>query len=183
MAPRDDQPEPDMPPIPDGGLSTAMPEWLRRPPAWRTLPDREEARAATVESTNLPQADTSAIDPRTFIQDNDLPEWLRSMRRSAPNPGVQPESIPEEGDTFTRPGSVTESESPGAARAPMVFRPAQPRVSRPSSPVTTSVQPTNRVIPPRTSAGQPRWEQRATTLALGVALVLALMVILVLVVW
>ncbi|MGN6033173.1 MAG: hypothetical protein ACTHQE_16085 [Thermomicrobiales bacterium] len=26
------------PVIPDGGLSDAMPDWLRRPPAWRGMP-------------------------------------------------------------------------------------------------------------------------------------------------
>ncbi len=74
-----------MRPIPDGGLQQAMPEWLRRPPAWRNLPKREEpARPDTaVETTppekSLPEPDTSQIDPRSLVDVSDLPQWLQDL--------------------------------------------------------------------------------------------------------
>jgi hypothetical protein len=61
--------------LPDGGLSDAMPEWLRRPPAWRELAGKETPEAAR----ELPAPDTSVIDPRTFIDVSDLPPWLQAI--------------------------------------------------------------------------------------------------------
>lgn len=58
-------------PMPDGGLAETMPDWLRRPPAWReTVARREKLR---------PPADTSPIDPRTLIDVEDLPLWLQRI--------------------------------------------------------------------------------------------------------
>ena len=70
-----------MPPIPDGGLAESMPDWLRRPPAWRTLQDEEVVQTKPVETGQLPEPDTSVIDPRAFLTDDDLPSWLRNLRR------------------------------------------------------------------------------------------------------
>src|SRR5918994_6192430 len=65
-------------PMPDGGLAETMPDWLRRPPAWReTVARREKLR---------PPADTSPIDPRTLIDVEDLPLWLQ---RIAQRPAVR----------------------------------------------------------------------------------------------
>ncbi len=76
--PRD---EAKMPPIPDGGLSESMPDWLRRPPAWRTLEDADVVQTRPAVADRLPEPDTSVIDPRTFLIDDDLPLWLRNMGR------------------------------------------------------------------------------------------------------
>jgi len=65
----------DMRTLPDGGLSDAMPEWLRRPPAWRELAGKDAPEAASP----LPEPDTSVIDPRTFIDVSDLPPWLQAI--------------------------------------------------------------------------------------------------------
>jgi hypothetical protein len=85
-----------MRPIPDGGLQQSMPEWLRRPPAWRNLPRREEPpRTELAETSNstevvltapvteapreLPEPDTSEIDPRSLVDISDLPQWLQDL--------------------------------------------------------------------------------------------------------
>ena len=66
-------------PMPDGGLAEAMPEWLRRPPAWRETTARRGKAA--------PTPDTSPIDPRTLIGVEDLPDWLQ---RIAQRPAERP---------------------------------------------------------------------------------------------
>lgn len=71
----------EMRPLPDGGLSNAMPDWLRRPPAWRDMPRQD--RPATGEKP-LPEPDTSVIDPRQLITVDDLPQWLRDIAAREP---------------------------------------------------------------------------------------------------
>lgn len=70
--------------IPDGGLGEAMPEWLRRPPAWRHLEPRAPARAP------LPPPDTSEIDPATLVSIEDFPAWLQAVARPAAVPAQEP---------------------------------------------------------------------------------------------
>lgn len=111
----DAQPEPS---IPDGGLEEAMPDWLRRPPAWRGLPMPElpaddapepapvplaEVAADGVAPTALPDAkdlpapDTSPIDPSTLIDPGDLPAWLVGLgQRELGRKPVSSEGAPEE---------------------------------------------------------------------------------------
>lgn len=60
-------------PIPDGGLGEAMPDWLRRPPAWRQL----EPKAPLAK--RLPLPDTSVIDLATLVSVEDLPDWLQAV--------------------------------------------------------------------------------------------------------
>lgn len=69
-------------PMPDGGLAEAMPDWLRRPPAWR------ETTARSSKAAPIP--DTSPIDPRTLIDVEDLPIWLQ---RIAQRPAERSERI------------------------------------------------------------------------------------------
>jgi hypothetical protein len=87
-----------MRPIPDGGLQQSMPEWLRRPPAWRNLPKKETPTANTAQASSspsgstadsvqlpaqaaapLPDPDTSEIDPRSLVDVCDLPQWLQDI--------------------------------------------------------------------------------------------------------
>lgn len=79
-----------MRPIPDGGLQQSMPEWLRRPPAWRNLPKREEAVSPVstgissgLSARELPAPDTSEIDPRSLVDIADLPQWLQEVAARA----------------------------------------------------------------------------------------------------
>ena len=58
-------------PIPDGGLATTLPDWLKERPAWSL----ESAKKST-----LPP-DASAIDPRLLVREQDLPNWLQAIAR------------------------------------------------------------------------------------------------------
>jgi hypothetical protein len=86
-----------LPQIPDGGLTQSMPDWLRRPPAWKTLKgeDEEEGpeRDFAADRVPLPDADTSPIDPGTLISVEDLPSWLHGFGR-APREEALPQSEP-----------------------------------------------------------------------------------------
>ncbi len=75
----DADPIPDRRPIPDGGLGSAMPDWMRQTPSWK-----RQAEPAAVRM--IPEAETSIIDPRQLIDIDDLPEWLQAVasRLAAP---------------------------------------------------------------------------------------------------
>ncbi|CAA9547005.1 MAG: hypothetical protein AVDCRST_MAG87-555, partial [uncultured Thermomicrobiales bacterium] len=60
-------------PIPDGGLGSGMPDWLRRPPAWRST------GTTPAPSKVIPPPDNSPIDPRTMLTVDDLPAWLQGI--------------------------------------------------------------------------------------------------------
>ena len=62
-----------LPPIPDGGLSRAMPGWLRSAPH------------ATIEATNSPQPEPNEF--ASILSDEDIPLWLKRMaeRHAAEN--------------------------------------------------------------------------------------------------
>ena len=73
---------PPLPPLPDGGLHASMPSWLREPPPpifaealplAHADPDAAGERAADLASLG-PRA-----DPRTFLSDDDFPQWLRDL--------------------------------------------------------------------------------------------------------
>ena len=82
MSPRPPEPQPDLsapeteplPPLPDGGLARAMPDWLR------------------AEPPSPPVAPITVTDPAGFITEDDLPEWLRQLSPgyTAPAPRVEP---------------------------------------------------------------------------------------------
>ena len=178
---RDNEDEREMPPIPDGGLSTSMPEWLRRPPAWRTLPDREVVQSTPTGSGRLPEADTSAIDPREFIHDEDLPEWLRSLRRPAPVPSrgslEQPVDVDEAGE------SSPQGQGEGTDRcAPRAFRPRRPPVPETPALTRTVTAGARTNVPGPSTVDRSWWEQPWFTLALGAALLIAVVVIMVILV-
>jgi hypothetical protein len=64
---------PPLPPLPDGGLGSSMPSWLREPP--------QVSSPITPDTPPGPRT-----DPRTFLSDDDFPQWLRDLasRRDAP---------------------------------------------------------------------------------------------------
>lgn len=118
---------PPAPAIPDGGLSEAMPDWLRRPPAWRGMPvpdlpaAPDAADAAPVSAGTPPAApdgaptppkvmpppDTSPIDPSSLIELDDLPEWLVGLGKRdlppRPQPGPLPDAVERAADGPTVP--------------------------------------------------------------------------------
>lgn len=84
MIPKQQEPQPDLsaseseplPPLPDGGLARAMPNWLRDEP---------------VPPPPSPTAPIAA-NPTTFITEDDLPDWLRQLSAAPaePTPRVEP---------------------------------------------------------------------------------------------
>jgi hypothetical protein len=76
---------PPLPPLPDGGLRASMPSWLREPPTAAV----ESAPVAPLSPDVAPEQieDLASlgprVDPRTFLSDDDFPQWLRdlAMRR------------------------------------------------------------------------------------------------------
>ena len=73
---------PPLPPLPDGGLHASMPSWLREPPA----PVIAEAPPLASGDPDIAaeQVTGSAlldprVDPRTFLSDDDFPNWLRDL--------------------------------------------------------------------------------------------------------
>jgi hypothetical protein len=108
-APTTTQAPDEMRPIPDGGLRQSMPEWLRRPPAWRDLPKKEIAPAPEAEAVavvapekptlqpekSLPEPDMSEIDPRSLVDVADLPQWLQDIAaRSTVQAVAEPDEEP-----------------------------------------------------------------------------------------
>lgn len=192
---RDDE---QLPPIPDGGLSASMPEWLRRPPAWRTLPDAEVVQSEPGKSGELPEADTSVIDPRTFLTDDDLPEWLRRFGESARGVAA-PEgqaSASAETATIEAPRDEPEREVQPAPDASARFAPRASVIVRASGAERSPASPESRQAPvsgPVTNPTGSRsgrgstyragwWQGSQLAILLAVALVIALIVIAILVI-
>jgi hypothetical protein len=73
---------PPLPPLPDGGLHASMPSWLREPPAPIIADAPSLAPAdpdvAAEQVVDLPSLGSRA-DPRTFLSDDDFPQWLRDL--------------------------------------------------------------------------------------------------------
>jgi hypothetical protein len=72
---------PPLPPLPDGGLGASMPSWLREPPT--TAVESEPVAHLSPEVAPEPVADLAPLgpraDPRTFLSDDDFPQWLRDL--------------------------------------------------------------------------------------------------------
>lgn len=116
MSQRDDSTGPDeeMRPLPDGGLSSSMPDWLRRPPAWRDLPHKNDPP----DEGSLPEPDTSVIDPRKLVTVDDLPQWLRDIAAREPEPvpgsevAEEPVASEPEPDAPSQPAPVPHTTGP-----------------------------------------------------------------------
>ncbi|MGI8405650.1 MAG: hypothetical protein ACR2OE_12965 [Thermomicrobiales bacterium] len=126
-----DESDPDLRPLPDGGLGENMPDWLRRPPAWRDLPVTLVAESrviaplvpaekdATVAKRELPPQDTSIIDPKTLIEFDDLPAWLRELGASRSAASSLPESVDPRG-AVTEPASEVGTDDATTLNVPHV---------------------------------------------------------------
>jgi hypothetical protein len=72
---------PPLPPLPDGGLGASMPSWLREPPT--TAVESSPVVHFSPEGAPEPVADLAPLgpraDPRTFLSDDDFPQWLRDL--------------------------------------------------------------------------------------------------------
>lgn len=180
MADREDKTN--LPPIPDGGLTDSMPDWLRRPPAWRTLSDREVTAPEPDAAAELPEADDSVIDPRTFLSDDDLPAWLKTL---GPGRGAHPSAEPEDAAPEV---DVSSSSREVAATG----RQPEPTPSRfvPITPPAAESAPSSRdagrggAFPPPSrsgSASPPPWQGAWIVALLSSLLLIAVAVIIVLV--
>jgi hypothetical protein len=73
---------PPLPPLPDGGLHASMPSWLREPPA-PIIAGAPPLAPADHDDAAEQVADLAALgsraDPRTFLGDDDFPQWLRDL--------------------------------------------------------------------------------------------------------
>ena len=72
---------PPLPPLPDGGLGASMPSWLREPPisSLKSAPVAPlDPGVASKRVADLPPLGPRA-DPRTFLSDDDFPQWLRDL--------------------------------------------------------------------------------------------------------
>jgi hypothetical protein len=176
MAKPDEQPN--LPHIPDGGLSESMPEWLRRPPAWRTLKDSEIVAPAPAATATLPEADTSPIDPRSFLTDDDLPGWLRALGR-----GWQPVVPPgdehpadEPAPSTPAPAEPTEEASPSAGR----FVPLQPAPSTGPGVAPEGATPASTATRGTEPAPHAWWQRSQVVALLAAALLVAIVAIVIL---
>jgi hypothetical protein len=109
---------PPLPPLPDGGLGASMPSWLREPPP----PTVESAPVAPLSLEVAPEHSTDLTplgpraDPRTFLSDDDFPQWLRDLalrregmaRHSAPDSTPRPPSEPEPEAAPVEPAAAAE---------------------------------------------------------------------------
>lgn len=180
MADREDQSN--LPPIPDGGLTESMPDWLRRPPAWRTLPDREVTAPEPEDAAELPEPDDSVIDPRTFLSDDDLPEWLRNL---GPGRRVESPADPEPpGAAAVTSSRVAEQpDDQPVPSTPARFVPAAPPVARLASAPRDATRKLSPQPPVRAEAGRsPAWQGAWVVAMLAALLVVAIAVIVVLVI-
>lgn len=177
-----------LPPIPDGGLSNSMPEWLRRPPAWRTLRDADVVQTRPEVSRELPEADTSEIDPRSLLTDDDLPAWLRNLgRRQRPvmdQADQRLQAADADGDErglFDLPETDTTAGQPSAASTNAArFVPRRPAIqSEPDTPTAPhhDFDQTSTQQPIPAPANSPWWQGLPMVLILGALLAIAVVVI------
>lgn len=174
--------EPDaMPPIPDGGLGSGMPEWLRRPPAWRS------AGTTPVPPKRNPPPDSSPIDPRTILTLDDLPAWLQGIATATSEArSAQRENPPVDRDDDA-PTIVAESALDPPSGEPERAIVAPSLLPSVTAAPAVSVRRGGDGAPPwfRVSSGRSpktsqRWTAITATLALSAALLVALLVILLL---
>jgi hypothetical protein len=90
---------PPLPPLPDGGLHASMPSWLREPPA-PVMANALSLAPAGPDVTAEQVADLASLgpraDPRTFLDDDDFPQWLRVLavrREGAAHRPAEPVSV------------------------------------------------------------------------------------------
>jgi hypothetical protein len=87
---------PPLPPLPDGGLHSSMPSWLREPPeltAADSLPLRSVVVSPRIED---PASLGPRVDPRTFLTDDDFPRWLRDLAARRDARSADPSDTPPE---------------------------------------------------------------------------------------
>ena len=88
---------PPLPPLPDGGLRASMPTWLRETSGLSIAETIPAARVVAEAATPDPVPLGPRADPRTFLTDDDFPQWLRDLatrREDAPHHATEPGALP-----------------------------------------------------------------------------------------
>jgi hypothetical protein len=118
--------EQEMRPLPDGGLTEGLPEWLRRPPAWRNVPRNDVAPEAGDAGLALPEPDTSVIDPRTLVDVADLPLWLQQIAARGEEPALMKPDTTERSNqenTIMQTGDQNRDQTPEPVERTVAFEP------------------------------------------------------------
>lgn len=144
------EPERPLPPLPDGGLAAAMPEWLRAAPG-----QAPPVGGAAVPPVAGPAAPTDEL--ADILTVDDLPPWLRELaagssqtaaRRSAPERRAHPAANPAAPRSHPDlPPETGVSASPGVVAAAT----APPGGRRSAAAATPATTPS--AVPPRTPTG------------------------------
>ena len=128
-----------LPPLPDGGLAAAMPDWLREAP--------EPTDAAAVEPTSLmpPAIATGVVvppvalaaaptaelaDPTSFIGENDLPAWIRNLAAKEAAEAEAARQVEAEAQAQTRVQAVEQAATLPERRGRSTAEPFEPAESR-----------------------------------------------------
>lgn len=135
-----------LPPIPDGGLATQMPDWLRVPLGTADTSADERIESASTSSAAPEPAESvgeNRVDPREFLTEDDFPAWIRQLATpSARHPvapvmpwdeewAVTPPALPPPSDVQSTPRPavfVPQPALPQARPEPAPSRPTEPPV-------------------------------------------------------
>ncbi|MFN8594154.1 MAG: hypothetical protein U0031_22080 [Thermomicrobiales bacterium] len=146
---------PPLPPLPDGGLAAAMPDWLRDapPPLAPPAPVPESSLPARRPLEPIVPTLGPRADPRTFLTDDDFPPWLRDLAarqlpRASRTPAAPPPLPAARDDALPWPVWPHASAEPSAAAA------LPPPPSEALAPPAAAVAPR---VPARHQ--QPLWER------------------------
>ena len=88
---------PPLPPLPDGGLATSMPDWLRDAPAVASQSPPRMRRTSPAQ-TSAPLGPRA--DPRTFLSDDDFPRWLRDLAARQQARSIAPSDVDSSAGTL-----------------------------------------------------------------------------------
>ncbi len=171
------------PPLPDGGLTTAMPEWLR---SSETTVPRDRAAAASPPDP----ARGTAFDPndlRTILSEDDLPEWLRRIadRHAAVAPS-SPELSTRAPITDVEPEFAARIAASGRERPASVEAgpeiPGGPPIRVRVSTDAPTVEPVSQPLPPSIERSRLAGDRRRAGIAIvGILLAALLAVVLLLI--
>jgi hypothetical protein len=148
---------PPLPPLPDGGLSASMPSWLREPPVpiiAETPPLASVARDVAPEQAVVLAPLGPRADPRTFLSDDDFPQWLRDL--AVRREGASRRSA-ESASTSAHAGTVPPAVRPPVS-APLAAHGPESEPEREATPAEPAPAAEVVALPPEERRGRDIWE-------------------------
>jgi hypothetical protein len=148
---------PPLPPLPDGGLSASMPSWLREPPVpiiAETPPLASVARDVAPEQAVVLAPLGPRADPRTFLSDDDFPQWLRDL--AVRREGASRRSA-ESASTSAHAGTVPPAVRPPVS-APLAAHGPESEPEREATPAEPAPAAAVVALPPEERRGRDIWE-------------------------